>query len=519
MENLKSYLDGELDIAQQAEVETHLRNDAELQKMVEEFSAISSTLKTADSGEPYGFEKLEERLKETPKTSIYEKKKIWRLATYWSASMACVALAAMMVRSGSGSSADASAGMVATSRGMSDLTASSKVGQSDLAAGKEQDKSQPMREEFSKSVDGVDSMNPASSAGSGGVPKGAAGVSAGESEASEPAAQDNRGGIRTQDSGIDNDSATPAKKGVMTGTPSGESASKPESEPKMDVFGGSTVLQNGPTRGKSQWYDQSGKLKEESGRGNSAKMPSAESAFKQGMRDKRDRVTQAIPGVPETDHGIFLERKGEMQVKVEDLKRAVNETTGMIASLDGFVTSSTTQNQADSGEAIMTLRVPTKNFATAIDKLGAMGELISENTGSLDITTETVNNSARMISWADEEKRLMDELAKTKNTNERYRLKGLIGQARANLEAHKAQVNSLLERAKYSTINLSLVRGDKAVKSGGSGNWSGDALKGAKDNLGSIGQVLGTLGIYFLVFSPIWLPFAIAAYYIKKKNS
>ena len=248
-------------------------------------------------------------------------------------------------------------------------------------------------------------------------------------------------------------------------------------------------------------------------------MPAAESAFKQGMRDKRDRVTQAIPGVPETDHGIFLERKGEMQVKVEDLKRAVNETTGMIASLDGFVTSSTTQNQADSGEAIMTLRVPTKNFATAIDKLGAMGELISENTGSLDITTETVNNSARMISWADEEKRLMDELAKTKNTNERYRLKGLIGEARANLEEHKAQVNSLLERAKYSTINLSLVRGDKAVKSGGSGNWSGDALKGAKDNLSGIGQVVGTMGIYFLVFAPIWLPFAIAAYIIRKKNS
>jgi anti-sigma factor RsiW len=90
MENLKSYLDGELDIAQKAEVETHLRNDAELQKMVEEFSAISTTLKTADSGEPYGFEKLEERLKEVPKVSIIEKKKIWRTAINWSFGGICV---------------------------------------------------------------------------------------------------------------------------------------------------------------------------------------------------------------------------------------------------------------------------------------------------------------------------------------------------------------------------------------------------------------------------------------------
>ena len=187
------------------------------------------------------------------------------------------------MRSGSGSSADASAGMVATSRGMSDLTASSKVGQSDLAAGKEQDKSQPMREEFSKSVDGVDSMNPASSAGSGGVPKGAAGVSAGESEASKPAAQDNPGGIRTQDSGIVNDSATPAKKGVITGTPGDESDSKPDSESK-DIFGAEVdALVNGSpeTRGNgrgriggapnsaspsSQWYDKA-KAGKESGRG------------------------------------------------------------------------------------------------------------------------------------------------------------------------------------------------------------------------------------------------------------
>ena len=94
--------------------------------------------------------------------------------------------------------------------------------------------------------------------------------------------------------------------------------------------------------------------------------PAAESQFKSEMRAKRDGVTQSIPGIPETDHGIFLERSGEMQVKVEDLKRAVNETTGMIASLDGFVTSSNTQNQADGGEALMTLRVPTKNFTTAI---------------------------------------------------------------------------------------------------------------------------------------------------------
>ena len=252
--------------------------------------------------------------------------------------------------------------------------------------------------------------------------------------------------------------------------------------------------------------------------GKSLALQHSESPFKSEMRNKRDKNSLSIPGVPETDHGIYLERSGDIQVKVDDLKRAVNETTGMVASLDGFVTSSNSQNEVNGGIATMTLRVPTKNFTSAIDKLEAMGELITENTGSQDITNETVDNSARMISWADEEDRLVKELEKTKNNDQRYRLKQLIGQARANLEAHKANVNSLLERAKYSTIQLSLLRGDKAVKVGGPSNWSGDALRGAKENLSSIGQVLGTAGIYFLVFAPIWLPFAIAAYVIRKKT-
>ena len=106
MENVKSYLDGELDIAQKAEVETHLRNDAELQKMVEEFSAISTTLKTADSGEPYGLDKLEARLAGRQVTTLVERKKIFRLASYWSMAGILVAVGAFSMTRSRGSSAD-----------------------------------------------------------------------------------------------------------------------------------------------------------------------------------------------------------------------------------------------------------------------------------------------------------------------------------------------------------------------------------------------------------------------------
>lgn len=237
------------------------------------------------------------------------------------------------------------------------------------------------------------------------------------------------------------------------------------------------------------------------------------------MRSIRDKTAQPVTTLGDTPHGIYLERAGQVQVKVDDLMRAVNEATGMVQSFHGFVTASDLQNQADGGVATMTIRVPTDSFNATLDKLQAMGEVLSVNSNSQDITSETVEQGARMVSWADEEKRLIDELNKAKTNSQRLQIRNELRNVRANLEAHRASVKSLTERAKFSTINVSFVRGDKAVKAGGTGNWSGDALKGAKDNLGSIGQVVGTMGIYFLVFSPIWLPFAIAAYYIKKKNS
>ncbi len=492
MENVKSYLDGELDIAQKAEVETHLRNDAELQKMVEEFSAISTTLKTAEAGEPYGLDKLEARLAGQQNTSLMERKKIFRLASYWSMAGILLAIGAFSMTRSRGSNAD----MALKSKSVGSIR-NTESGDAASASTSTSSDYAKMKAEPNKpsSVD-----NPS------------------VSDTATPATED----------GLANGSATPESRWTRS-MQSGASASPSDS---MKGAGGGFDKRAQAGASSDSMYQSTQtqpKVKSENARpmahsggafSDSEARKSVESPFKQDMRAKRDGTTQTIPGVPETEHGIYLERMGQVQVKVEDLKRAVNEATGMVTSLDGFVTSSNTQNEADGGVATMTLRVPTKSFTTAIDKLEAMGDLIVENTGSLDITKPTVDNSARMISWADEEKRLIDELNKTSNNDRRYRLKQLIGQARANLEAHKAEVNSLLERAKYSTIELSFVRGDKAVVKGGTTNtnWSGNALKDAKENLSGIGQVLGTMMIYFLVFFPVWLPFVIAGLVIRKRN-
>lgn len=469
MENIKSYLDGELDLAQQTEVETHLRNDLDLQRMADEFRSISDSLQTADAGEPYGFEKLEARLAQASNERRVADKKIWRIATWSSLGMACLVLVVMVPMfaqsksSASDAYAESKVAATASAAAPQSQDYSPPAGQ-DLGGIRQESAKARFREDFRKAPSDV--MN------------GSMGDGLPESDSSN---------------------SSP----LALGRPPAEGEA-PSVADKVNGGVESKVFDQAPT--------SSAKAVGSSGN-------NGESDFKSNMRSIRDQQARNPSTLNDTPHGIYLERSGQVQVKVDDLMRSVDEATGMVQSLDGFVVNHDLQNEADGGISTMTLRVPTKNFNAAMNKLQAMGEVISVNSSSQDITTETVDNGSRMITWADEEKRLMNELAKAKTENEKWRIRQQLANVRANLESYRAVVKSLKDRSEYSTINVTFLRGDKADKAApGSTNWSGTAFKDAKSGLGSVGQVLGVILIYAGVFTPIWLPFLIAFLVIRKRN-
>lgn len=467
MENLKSYLDGELDLAQQTEVETHIRNDEDLQKMVADFRSISDTLKTADSGEPYGLDQLEQRLAGTAKaTNVQANKKTWWLAGVWSLCAFVAILIAFPVFSQSKMTAKNSvlAGHYADSESKPDMAAFKSTAAS----------AAPIVERAKSMAENMDK---------------------------EPAAA-------PEGDQFGKDLNYSAKSSA------GAAMARPE------ALAGSTSKKqiNGVTEDQVVNGSENAKL---SGGSPAKPLPNeTEGQFKSDLRVLRDRQqSNSSTSLNDTPHGIYLERSGEIHIKVDDLMRSTDEVTGMVQGFGGFVTSNTMQNQVDGGAANMIIRVPTKSFSPVMSKLRAMGDVLSENSGSQDITTETVDNGARMISWADEEKRLMGELEKAKSNDEKYRIRQQLSGARANLESYKAVVKSLKDRAEYSTINITMLRGDQAEKAGATGNWSGNAFRDAKGGLGAIGQVFGTILIYGGVFIPVWLPFLIAYVVIRKRNS
>jgi len=417
MEHLKSFLDGELDLAGKAEVETHLRQDAELAKMSADFSALSSALKGVDPGKPYGLDQLQTRLSGA---SVAESKKIWRFAG-WSSIAGLLLVIAMIPGLRPGGSA---AGETFKSSAGADMAITSTPATSSAEAAATPAPMAPTGE-------AADSMPTESLAGAPSMQAKAAGGF--------------EGGDRERGREMLNEAAKAYK----------------------------------PTR----------------------LLPAEDEA--------KLSIGSSTPGAP---YGVYLEKSGNVTVEVEDLMRAVDEATGMVTGLKGFVVTSDVQNTANGGTAHMTLRVPSDGFPAAMNKLQAMGEVKQVNSASQDITGETVDSASRTRSWADEEKRLIDELRKARNNDEKWRIRASLNDVRANLEAQRAQLNNLKERGNFSTIQVTFTRGAS------SGGWAQGAFGDAKNGLGSIGQVLGTIGIYFLVFTPVWLPLAIAGWMVSRRR-
>lgn len=438
MENLKAHLDGQLNATDVSAVDTHLETHENLREMRDQFVLITNTLKTTETGKPYGQEKLFERLN-APKATSVQDKKVWRLASLISiASFAIIGLVSFPMFAQS---------KVAAKKSASSLSASTSA-------------EMPYQVEKPEQAD-----------------------------------------------------------------PNAEAASPASGRVKMPIEGLAGDELAGKSRNGSvqeQWYQtqDAGPSASKGAPNGGGSVLSEESEFKSRMRNERDKAANgSIVSQPlDTPKGIYLERSGDVKVKVEDVGRSVNEATGLAASLGGFVVNTNVSNGTDGGIGTITMRVPTKNFVTAMQKIEEMGERLASNSTSNDITTETITESTSMISWADEEARLIKELNASRDRDEKWRIRQQLAQVRVNLEVHRANVKSLKERGEFSTLAVQFLSGDK-VDATGNTNWSGNAFRDAKGGLGDVGKIFGTIAIYGLVFSPVWLPFLIAYVVIRKRNS
>ena len=216
----------------------------------------------------------------------------------------------------------------------------------------------------------------------------------------------------------------------------------------------------------------------------------------------RDGATMVDP--VSTDRSIIT--TGWATVLVEEPVAAAGEATRIAERAGGHVESSSTNapSEYSGGSASVTLRVPAASLAQVLEEIGALGELQSSSTNSVDVTMQVADLDARIGALESAIERLTELLAEADSTDALIQIETAMTDRQAELDSLRAQQRQLDDQVSMSTLTVDFQTEPTAPKTG-----PGDFLAGIVAGWDALVAFGGGLLVVAGVLLPWLVPIAI----------
>jgi hypothetical protein len=216
-------------------------------------------------------------------------------------------------------------------------------------------------------------------------------------------------------------------------------------------------------------------------------------------------------------------QNGDLDEVVRDVASTENTVMAYAKGVGGFVESSSfTKNQFDLPQANLTVKVPVSMFTETMKTLESLAidnsHIKSVNVTGNDVTAQYADTSARLNVMGAEEDSYVTMLRHARKLGEILEIKDRLSSVRQEIESLHAQTAALKNTSELSTINLVLEQNPKLNSPEPVSSWSDDTWTSALNGLRGTSQFLATIGIFLLVFSPIWIPLGLVGIWLYRKN-
>ncbi len=248
----------------------------------------------------------------------------------------------------------------------------------------------------------------------------------------------------------------------------------------------------------------------ESGSGESAgnAKPQAPSAGKTdsaaGGGNEQPSVTRAII------------KSGSLAVEGEDVSGMRQKAVAAIGSLEGQVASEDTGSDSDGKitRSNLVLKVPTKSFETAIQRLSDLGKRLQIKQESTDVTEQVVDVASRIESQRASLDRMRALMAKANTIGEIVSVESELTRREADLESLLAKQKNLSLQTDLATLTLTLTekgkppaivepKDDKGFVAGLKSGWN--AFTAAFTSIATaVGAMLPFLVLLAIILVPLW---------------
>ena len=198
-------------------------------------------------------------------------------------------------------------------------------------------------------------------------------------------------------------------------------------------------------------------------------------------------------------------RNGDISLVVKDVIKSRDEIAQIAIRLGGYVVSSYISGEEQDRRGSISIRVPDEMFEQALAGLrGLAVRVTSESTNSQDVTEEYIDLEARLNNAEATESQYLALLDKATDVEDILRIYDSLSRVRSEIEQIKGRMQYLERTSSMSLVTVYLepeVSGKPLARAG----WSAlEVLKSAVRGLVDAGQVLATIGIWLILFIPIW---------------
>jgi len=217
--------------------------------------------------------------------------------------------------------------------------------------------------------------------------------------------------------------------------------------------------------------------------------------------------------------GPMLIRTADLRVRVEDVAKAHEEVARIARAAHGYIAETTFNSENGPASASVTLRVPGLGLDSAVDRIAALGKLLSKQIGAQEVTEEYVDLTSRKRNLEREEQRLLELLQRAGKMRDLLEVESTLARVRGDIERISGRMRYLENRVSLSTIRVQLDGPQPRVNVGGPVWSASDVSRSAVRSLIDTGRGLATIGIWLGVYSPVWVPIALFLVWLVRRTS
>ncbi|UGV40697.1 DUF4349 domain-containing protein [Methanococcoides orientis] len=207
----------------------------------------------------------------------------------------------------------------------------------------------------------------------------------------------------------------------------------------------------------------------------------------------------------------------DVSLEVKDAPEAVDSIGNIALEYDGYVSSSsvydTYYGDSESMSGYITIRVPTAEHDTVLDRIEALGKVTSKSTSGVDVTEEYIDVEARLSNMEKQEQRLQEILEMATTVEEVLEVEKELGRVRGEIESLTGRLNYLNDRIDFSTISVSVSEPRNITHSWGLRDALSDSVRGFIASVNGIIIFIG-IALPILIFVTI---VGSAAIFVKRR--